>query len=261
MKLIAEAEARSIVEKTRPEVFYIPEGRVLSPAARDYLNTQLVRIDVEKNRQDNDFLRKRMAGDGSLEKHSSCRHCAPGNYTDDATGEAIAEKPEAMTAISRNRLVYKDDPRIMYRGKIDSVQALVVYIQALVAEKSGCQVLLGDLGSVLDALRVLMRAEVLGEELPAVKVMGLDNDALREQSHDPERFYHVKQMTLPDYSMGLVYASLNLLRTQLREAEVLAVAAFREGSTVARNDIIRELNRLSSAVHIIMCRQLAGYYK
>ena len=261
MRLITEAEVREIVEKTRPEVFYIPEGKVLSPAARDYLNTQLVRIDVEKNRHDNEFLRKRMAGDGSLNK-SACRSsCAQGGYTDCATGERIEEKPEHMTAISGSSLVYKDDPRIRYRGKVDSVQALVVYTQALVAEKSGCQRLLGDLGGVLDALRELMRAEVLDEELKPVTVMGLDNDALREQSHDPERFYHVKQMTLPDYSMGLVYASLNLLRTQLREAEVLAVSAFRTGSTVTRSDIICELNRLSSAVHIIMCRQLAGYYK
>ena len=50
MKLITEEEIKSVIEQEHPDVYYIPEGRVLSPAARDCLNRALVRIDVEKNR-------------------------------------------------------------------------------------------------------------------------------------------------------------------------------------------------------------------
>ena len=60
MKLISESEIRKTVEASRPEVYYIPEGRILSPAARDYLNQQLIPIDVEKNRKAGELLRARI---------------------------------------------------------------------------------------------------------------------------------------------------------------------------------------------------------
>ncbi len=61
--------------------------------------------------------------------------------------------------------------------------------------------------------------------------------------------------------MGKNYAILNVLRTQVREAEVLAAAAFHEPDGFRRTDIIEALNRLSSALHIMMCRELSGYYQ
>ena len=51
-----------------------------------------------------------------------------------------------------------------------------------------------------------------------------------------------------------------LLRTAIRETEVAACQAFHSGKTYIRKDIIEELNRLSSALHIMMCRHLAGWY-
>ena len=43
----------------------------------------------------------------------------------------------------------------------------------------------------------------------------------------------------------------------MREAELCAAGAFDGG----REDILRWLNRLSSGVYLIFCRELAGYYK
>ncbi len=60
--------------------------------------------------------------------------------------------------------------------------------------------------------------------------------------------------------MGLSYSLLNLIRASVREAEVLAVDAFKENRKLTRTDIIEELNRLSSALHIMMCKYLAGEY-
>ena len=56
-------------------------------------------------------------------------------------------------------------------------------------------------------------------------------------------------------------ALLNQLRTDVRETEVAAASAFHTGAKYTRGDIIEELNRMSSAVHILMCRYLAGQYK
>ena len=82
-----------------------------------------------------------------------------------------------------------------------------------------------------------------------------------EKFHDPQKFFGIKQMMLPDYTMGRDYALLNQLRSQVRETEVAAVDAFRVGDRYTRGDIVEELNRLSSAMHIMMCMYLAGQYR
>ena len=61
--------------------------------------------------------------------------------------------------------------------------------------------------------------------------------------------------------MGKGFALLNSLRTAVRETEAVAVEAFREGARFTRGDLIEALNRMSSAVHILMCRYLAGQYQ
>lgn len=48
------------------------------------------------------------------------------------------------------------------------------------------------------------------------KMIGLTHAELREQSHDPKRFFGVKAMVLPDYTMGKDFALLNQLRTAVR---------------------------------------------
>ena len=57
------------------------------------------------------------------------------------------------------------------------------------------------------------------------------------------------------------FALLNQLRTTVRETEVAAAEAFHNGAKYTRGDIIEELNRMSSALHIMMCRYLAGQYQ
>ena len=54
---------------------------------------------------------------------------------------------------------------------------------------------------------------------------------------------------------------LNQLRTDVRETEVADAEAFHNGAKYTRSDIIEELNRMSSALHIVMCRYLAGQYQ
>jgi ethanolamine utilization cobalamin adenosyltransferase len=58
--------------------------------------------------------------------------------------------------------------------------------------------------------------------------------------------------------MGHLAASLNMLRTHVREVEIAAEMAFAEGE---RGDILMALNRMSSAAYILLCRLLAGQYR
>jgi ethanolamine utilization cobalamin adenosyltransferase len=71
-------------------------------------------------------------------------------------------------------------------------------------------------------------------------------------------------MDTPDYTMGPLAARLNTLRTRIREGELLAVRTFwrdcaegPSGFPDSRDDIIRVMNRLSSALYWLFCRSIS----
>lgn len=279
MKLISREEVTEMIRNERPEIFYIPEGRVLSPAAKDFLNEQCIRFDGakrqtlnEKNGQSDRYLNHNYTSRNGAApaggNHGDLSHTKSGGTSSSShirfygfqKQEHRPSKPEEMTSISGDTLVLKDNPVIQYRGKLDSAQAQTVFVQSVLSEKGCCKNLLADLDDLLETMREVMRAEVLGEPVRKVKIIGLTSEELREQSHEPEKYFGIKKMQPPSYESGTAYAGLNLIRTAVREAEVLAVHAFRNGNTVERKDIIETLNRLSSACHVLMCRYLAGYY-
>ena len=126
-----------------------------------------------------------------------------------------------------------------------------------------------------------MTAEYTGEPLKGVhsdgsggtfRLFGLTLDELQERSHHAEEHYGIPTMTRPDHRYGEVYAHLNLIRTELRQVESAGVRLFLQNAAVssgedfeaeapvvpARQDILYVLNRLSSAAHVLMCRQLAA---
>lgn len=263
-KLISKEEVQEIVERDQPEIFYIPEGKLLSPAARDYLNSETIPFDTESHRAGNEMLEKRRQQMDREQNHvvTDADDAAPrrvgAKFVDYRTGTPYGSKPEAMTHIKGNKLVFKDDPIIVYRGKLDHAQATIVDVQSRIYENNGCQQLLDDLEEILTVLRELMSCEVRQVPCEIDTILGLSHDELRAQSHDPKKYFGVEPMTLPEYTMGSTYAGLNLIRTEIREVELAAVAAFRSGKKVERTDIIEVLNRLSSAIHIMMCRYLQG---
>lgn len=249
MKIVTEQFIRDLLKDKSIKEFHVERGSLLSPAAKDYMNQVRVRVIF-------DPPRAAEAGDVGEPAESG----AGGRFTDAETGEYYDEKPECMTHLLGNKLVYKDHARIIFRGELDHLQSQIVLTQALLDGRSPDKLIL-DLGEVLAFVRNLMRAEVLDEPAGDVLLFGMDGDGLRAQSHNPQKFFGVKAMTLPHYGMGEAYARLNLLRSQSRQAEAAAVAAHREGRTVTRTDIVTALNRLSSAFHILCCRLLSGYYE
>ena len=261
LKVITEAALRVELKATEPEVYYIPEGKILSPAAREYLQQRKIKISKDKP----PAVAEPEASPNAT-SNAPAAACAPqmpptAKFIDEETGAFFCEKPEHMTHLHGNVLVGKNDPRILFRGKLDSLQAQIVLTQATIHEEGGSIKLIDDLGDILGVLREMMRCDVLDEEFKNERIIGLNHAELRERSHDPMKFYNIKQMLLPDYTMGKHYAMLNQLRTQIRETEVAANQAFRNGRKCTRPDIVEELNRLSSAMHIMMCMYLAGVYK
>lgn len=254
LKVITEALLREQLKADTPEIYYIPEGKILSPAAREYLQQRKIKI---------------IKGSPPVEKKeelepSQMPVAAPAQpiakYVDEETGAFYTEKPEHMTHLHGNVLIPKGHPHIFFRGKLDSLQAQIVLVQATLAESKGNEKIITDLQDILTVLREMMRCDALNEPFKNEMLIGLTHKELRERSHNPMRFFHIEQMKLPDYSLGKTYAMLNQLRTQIRETEVAANIAFRDGKKCTNLAVVEELNRMSSAMHIMMCMYLAGMY-
>ena len=165
--------------------------------------------------------------------------------------------PETLCLIGAGVVL---DPKD-FISELDSLESLFIVNQTILEEMGEPKTLVDDLQDVLASIREIMRCDVLDEPFRRDYMIGLSHKELREHSHNPMKYYKVKQMLLPDHTLGKAYALLNQLRSAVRETEVAAAAAFHEGKSYTREDIIEELNRMSSAMHILMCKYLAGEYK
>lgn len=262
MKAITEEQLRLELRNVQPDIYYIPEGALLTPAAREYLQQRKIKIGDRIHNNAVPQMQARNSEAAPLPAAVEPASAAPKpKYVDYDTGAFYFEKPEHMTQLVGNKLVAKDHPRILFRGKLDSLQTLITVDQAVIAENHGSRKLLDDLQDILGLLREMMRCEVLDEPFTRETVIGFTHEEIRARSHDPQKYFGIKQMQLPEYGMGLSYALLNQIRAAVRETEVAAVAAFHEGKKYTRSDIVEELNRLSSALHVMMCMYLAGQYQ
>ncbi|MBO7682641.1 MAG: hypothetical protein J6T17_07830 [Clostridia bacterium] len=178
------------------------------------------------------------------------------------------KKPEHMTSAHGEDLVLKNDPVIRFRGALDHAEAEVILTQALLQHELDIQEgkpsayteeLIRRLQELLCTLRKVMTAEYSGDALNIDRLFGYTLDELQERSHNAKQYYGVATMTQPDFTYGETYARLNLIRTELRLVEVAAVELFcgEEGKDPLRPDLLHLLNRLSSAVHCLMCRHLS----
>ncbi len=271
MKAITEAVIRDELRDSVPEVYTVPKGKLLSPAAREYLNQLQVEIAYEGKeipKRVNDLKENTP----SKQPHKMEAPDRPASskdvdipvkfkYIDDETGAGYMVKPEHMTGLRGNILVDKSHPVIKYRGKLDKLQADIVCAQVQISAVENCKGVIDDLQDILSIVRELMLCDVMDKPFERETIIGMSHKELRERSHAPEKFYEVKYMQLPEHTMGLTFALLNMLRAEAREVELAAVEAYKDGRKTLRPDVIEEWNRMSSALHVMMMKYQHGDYK
>lgn len=245
-KIITENDLRSHPPAAGARRYQVEEGTFVTESARAWLDKRDIElVFVPAGKVCGGMSRTPLADRGNR------------TYVDAATGLGLGkEKPEDMTHLRGNLLVKKTHPRIAFRGRLDSLEAAILEGQAL-AHRENAVAVRDGLGEVLEHVRLVLGAEVKGEPLEETPLLGLDQEGLRRVSH------HVKEEIgiehpIPSWEMGELALRLNTIRTQVREAELAAVTAFEYPGESPRPDIVREMNRLSSAVYIIFCRLLAG---
>ncbi len=174
-----------------------------------------------------------------------------------ATGERLSEKPEHLTHLRDDEsLVTKLHPRLILRGKLDTLQGLLLEAQ-FAADQEGAPGLVGELGEALELTRAMVGAEVMDRPLPEWKLVGLPPSEIRYASHHTYELYGVPFM-IPSVRQGRAVAQLYLARAYAREAELAAYVAFSDDGE--RADLKLALNRLSSAIYVMTAKYVGGKY-
>ena len=88
-----------------------------------------------------------------------------------------------MTHLNGDFLVVKDHPRIIFRGKLDTLESELILCQ--LTDKG----LEAPVGEILELARRIIRCEVLDEPLQWDRICGLTEEEQRKRSHFPQDYY------------------------------------------------------------------------
>ena len=206
-------------------VFFLDPKDTLTPGARDYLTREKIPI--------------LPASDAPIQTYRL------------QNGATLTQKPEHMTHLRGDVLVPKTNPRIAFRGAIDTLEAQLLLCAAR------HPVLRDDVSQILALTRQILRCEVLEEPLKLTTLCGLSPQELRSHSHRPQDYYHQPHF-MPEPSDSDAILTLNHCRCAARSAELTAARAFTTPEdTCTRPDLLQALNRISSMLYILMIQQKA----
>lgn len=230
MAVITEKQLEALFTEGKiKSSFKICDDDILTPSAREFLEEKGVKIEH-------------------------------GEKFNTVFGFELSEKPEQMTHLHAGLLVPKNHPRIIFRGRLDSLESEIILAQVC-AKEQGFDKICDDLEEVIRLIRKIIQCEVKDLPLGNFTLQGLDETALREHSHHPSKHYGMHHF-LPTYKHGRIVAHLNRLRTLARETEICAYNAFEDKfhNVSGRCDIITALNRLSSLFFVMMFKVLTDKY-
>ncbi|MCI8476919.1 MAG: ATP-binding protein [Oscillospiraceae bacterium] len=245
MALLTEADVRRMSNHGTRGPVVVNRDQKLTPGAMDYLRDHRIEVVYPQGRPEESGPQE----EGTV---------SPGKYQT-LFGAVLQDKPEHMTHLKGNILVFKDHPRIAFRGWIDALEAEITLTQQAAAGE-GFHTLAEELEEVLGFVRRYIRFDVLDEPVGTFTLCGYTPDQLRTYSHYPERHLGHPHF-LVHYTDGPSLLAVNRLRTLVRQVELAAYAAFRDpDGNVTRPDMILGLNRLSSLMWIMMIKLKAGSY-
>ena len=143
----------------------------------------------------------------------------------------------------------KSGDRFTLRGKLDSLNAQIVFLQTM----SDNQEYITDLEEARGVVRQLQHCEASGCPFEGELVLwGKTADELHAMSHNPDGGH-----VMPHSDMKREAAGLNLLRALVRETELASCRAFPDDTL----RISHTLNRLSSAVYVLTFKYLPEGYE
>ncbi|WP_414733940.1 cobalamin adenosyltransferase [Acetobacterium carbinolicum] len=252
MNLITEDGIKKIIksgESITDSELRLPLKSMLTPSAKSVLADHKLKLvliddDIEKNlttsvMENAGVMAAKKIGKFNLE-----------------SGGFLDEKPEHMTQLYGNLLVGKDHKRIKLRGEVDVLMGEIMKVQ-IRANELQLTDLVSDLQEVFDNIGELSRSEVLNEALVTSKILGFNQQEIRDMSHNPKKYFGHEHLFNITYELGEIPILLNSLRALIRKAEIACYEGFKlADGTVGRIDLIQGYNRLSSVMYIIIFKHL-----
>lgn len=244
MIFLTEEDVRQRCELGQGGEFCLQAGERLTPAAKELLRSRNCRVILPGQCTVEAAPVEEAKPAAPAAEEAPAAEAAPA-----ATAAPAAEQasfPDG-TYLDANTIVSKSHPRIFLRGKLDTLISSTVLVQTgFDGNNKLPAVLRNGLSDINVWLWQILQAEVSGETVPAQSLCGMNAEAIRLVSHDPMKYLGQGHI-VPDVALGPNVALLNWLRAQAREVEVAYVQIGME-----REDILASLNRLSSAIYVLM---------
>lgn len=256
-QFITETQLRQDFSLAHGSEVRLPAGSKLTPSAAQLLSERKIRIKTI-DREGRVFITE----DDSKESSAQRVHPLTGSNLRPANTCALChshveKKTELLTLLDNVNLVPKTHPRISLRGKLDTLIAQCVLVQTQF-DDADYPVLRKSLADLRSYMGNILRCEVTGDELPPISMGEMDDETLHAVSHQPLKYLGHDHI-LPEAAQGKRVALLNLLRALAREVELEAARTFATVDyNLSRGDILEGLNRLSSAIYVLMIMTLVA---
>lgn len=258
--IVTEADLRDQLRRpTVGALVHVPAGARLSPSAADFVKQWSLQLadpkamDVphqdEPEATDNDH--------DSWDKKSVFPVQLKGDLpTCEVCGTPVKHKPSQLTQLNAKHFASKTHPRIILRGRLDSLHALVMLTQRMAKEENQ-KALVRDLGTVAAYCRELTSAEYNERQVHELSLQTWDIEKIHKATHDPKGVLGLDHLTI-DENEPMLQHMLNMARTMSREIEITAMQAFPEPDHPYGVSICHAFNRLSSTFYFLQLRLKAG---
>lgn len=248
MKVITEQMLRSEISNKDIKDYFVEEDVFLTPSAKEYLKYRKIDLKFINISSDNSNGSKT-----SNPKSKGIREIDNmTTYIDYKTKKVLSSKPENYTHLYNNVIIEKNHPRIIARGKLDSLLALIVDIQYDFNEMKE-YVLVDYLKQFQKLIHTVLYSEVTEKVVEIDTILGLTESEIRTISHHPKEYFGCDHIFV-DYTMPKTVIKLNLIRVAVREVELSMYNAVKD----QREDLIKLLNRMSSVAYILMMMSYTG---
>lgn len=256
MSVITESELRELWKNGHGKLPVFPPGTRFSPAANDFLKSLSVQVRPEVGARAPENPEQGIEWDkpGSFPVFLTgplpvCLEC----------GQPVHQKPDHLTQLDDGHFASKTNPRVILRGRIDSLHALVM-LTAAIARRFELPELAKNLDTMAAYCREIMSAEYQMRPPAPFSVMGKSQDELHEISHWPDKYLGISHIVPGPQDHEIIHW-LNVLRTQCREVEIVALQILPQldaPQQIPGGGLATALNRLSSAIYVLELYFQAG---
>lgn len=253
-KFLTEKELRENFSLAWGTEIHLHYNTRLTPSAAQYLADKRIsvkyiddqgKVYLKQNSDNGSYLEKKVHPLTTSDQKHNDQYCSLCN-------NKIEKKSDVLTWLDSNNLVPKNNPRIAFRGKLDSMISYAVLVQNEFINYNGPGIIQKFLTDIRSYMGNILRAEVKEEKIDSIFMGSLNSDIIHKISHNPLK-YLGNDHIVPELNHGRWIALLNYLRSIVREAELCAASLYIDSSLIiTRPDILNSLNRLSSALYVLM---------